>query len=694
MSKTPTTFKTGFPDLPIDPLRKGDVDNQDMLGLDSHAGALSNFIKMCSTPMTIGVQGDWGSGKTSLMNLIRAKLGDVRALNIWFNTWQYSQFGHDKQLASSMLINLMHKIKVQGNPSHKVWHNVSSFMRGVLQTAASSQGVDGRVLLDSIEGKGDLDAAGSFEQLKEDFTKVINDILEQRTETSGFERVVIYIDDLDRLAPVKAVELLEAVKNLIDVAGCVFVLAIDYDVVIRGLRQKKGYHHEDGREDEGKSFFDKIIQVPYRMPVERYLTQDFLTKHYVRVYGTLSKRGSRFFDEHSADLIRLSVGNNPRGLKRALNIHSLFSHLINIGDEGEVGEEGRILALVLAFIQVALPGMYSVLAKQTNPFRTLVALQQSSIYPLILEDDESPQYDGVAASIDRDVATLRNLAAEDDDDHDQDVAALRTLISDLRRVLFVDTAKLDVGKQRRMQGLATIALRATDLNGDGVYSNEELEVLERALSVAESTSVASPVVEVAEEPFVVQTRRHVGFKELSEYLDVFDGRPQLLFYDPNTEEIDPDIKRLPAYDSDISRFQVIVDGAAERLKDETLRVLQQLAERFGREMTAPEESERINAADYWVVEGDEEGRTITMLREEWKTASSSEDLRTPSGRSAFQQRILAYLRSRAREYVPARDVQEAVGGTPTQVRTALNRLIEQDLVTWEGRARGTRYKIC
>jgi hypothetical protein len=695
MSKNQTTLKTGFPDLPIDPNRKGGVDNQDLLGLDSHAGALSSFIKMCSTPMTIGVQGDWGSGKTSLMNLVRAKLGDDRALNIWFNTWQYSQFGHDKQLASSMLINLMHKIKMQGNPSHKVWRNVSSFIRGVLQSTASSQGMDGRALLDSIEGKGDLDDAGLFEQMKDDFTKVIDDILGQATETTGFERVVIYIDDLDRLAPVKAVELLEAVKNLIDVAGCVFVLAIDYDVVIRGLRQKKGYHHEEGREDEGKSFFDKIIQVPYRMPVERYLTQDFLTKHYVRVYGTLSKRGSRFFDEHSADLIRLSVGNNPRGLKRALNIHSLFSHLINIGEEGEVGEEGRVLALVLAFIQVALPGMYSVLAKQTNPFRTLVALQQSSIYPLVLDTDESPQYDVVAEAIDRELATLRALTTEDDDDHEQDVAALRTLISDLRRVLFVDVTKLDVGKQRRMQGLATIALRATDLNGDGVYSNEELEVLERALSVAESTSVAIPVVEVAEEPFVVQARRHVGFKELSEYFDVLGRRPPLLFYDPNTEDIDHDIKRIPDYDSDISRFQFIVDGAAVRLKDETLRVLRQLSERFGREMTTREESERINPADYWVAEGDEEERTLTMLRDEWKATSSTEvDLRTASGRSAFHQRILAYLRSRAREYVPAKDVQEAAGGTATQVRSALNRLIEQDLVTWEGRARGTRYKIC
>lgn len=683
------TFKTGFPDLPIDPRRADGVDNEDLLGLDSHANALASFITMCSTPMTIGVQGDWGSGKTSLMNLVRAKLGDVRVLNIWFNTWQYAQFGNEDRLASSLLVNLMHKVKAEGKPSKKVWHNASRFVRAVVHAAAASRGVDGRSVTDAIEGNLELDDAGSFEQMKDDFAEVIEDILTEGNQASGLERVVIYIDDLDRLAPAKAVELLEAVKNLIDVKGCVFVLAIDYDVVVRGLRQKKGYDFDEGREDEGKNFFDKIIQVPYRMPVERYRTQDFLKNHYVRVYGELSKPAALFFEERSAGLIRLSVGNNPRGLKRALNIHSLFSHLISVGEEGEVGENGRIMTLVLAFVQVAMPGMYSVLAKQASPFRTLVALCEPRIYELIAHDDQSEQVENVAEYF---AQILRPLQGGVDDDDDDDphllVAELRALVGDLRRVV----AAPDLGKQRRMQGLAKIALQAVDVDGNGVYSQSELAVLDAALSVAKSTSVEAGAVQV-EEAVAVPTRRHVGFKELSESMAAFVARPMLVFYDPHADELDENVKRRPDYDTDVARLNLLVDGVSVRLKDETQRILERRAERGEREMTAREESGRIQAADYWVVEGDEEGRTVTMLREEWKAGSSGEiETRSSSGRATFDSRVLTYLRSRMDEYLPARDVQEHVGGTPVQVRSSLNRLIEQELVTWTGQARGTRYK--
>ena len=451
------SFRTGFPDLPID--GSGNEDNRDLLGLEQHAEALAGFIEMCSTPMTIGIQGDWGSGKTSLMNFVRARLGNERALNIWFNTWQYAQFGNESQLASSMLINLMQKIKSEGKPSKQVWHNVSRFIRSVVQASTLDSGVTltGKSLLDAIEGRGELDDAGLFERMKEDFGKVIKDILEQGNK----ERVVIYIDDLDRLAPTKAVELLEAAKNLIDVEGCVFVLAVDYDVVIRGLRQRKGYDAGDFRESEGKSFFDKIIQVPYRMPIERYTTQNFLKSHFERVYGKLSDYAAGFFEEWANDLIHLSVGNNPRGLKRALNIHALFSHLMRIGREEEIGDNERIVTLVLACIQVALPQMYSLLAKRSSPFSTLVSLRTPEVYGLLERDDEAEEFEQVAGSISEGVLRLQGITDDDDDDGVEQAAdELRLLVADLRRFV----SPKDEGTQKRVRRLAGIALQHFRMN--------------------------------------------------------------------------------------------------------------------------------------------------------------------------------------------------------------------------------------
>ncbi|MEM9463131.1 MAG: P-loop NTPase fold protein [Myxococcota bacterium] len=682
-----THFKTGFPDLPID--GSGNEDNRDLLGLEQHAEALAGFIAKCSTPMTIGIQGDWGSGKTSLMNFVRAKLGDIHALNIWFNTWQYSQFGNEDQLASSMLINLMQKIKTEGEPSKKVWHNVSRFIRSVVQASALSKGgvsLPGKSLLDALEGRGELDDAGLFERMKDDFETVVADILERGEKG----RVVIYIDDLDRLAPTKAVELLEAAKNLIDVKGCVFVLAVDYDVVIRGLRQRKGYDSGEFRESEGKNFFDKIIQVPYRMPVERYTTQNFLRSHFERVYGRSSKNAANFFEESATDLIHLSVGNNPRGLKRALNIHSLFSHLMRIGREEEIGDNERIITLVLACIQVALPQMYSLLAKRNSPFRTLVSLRTPETYTLLAVDEESGEFDKLASQINGGINKMLGVTDDDDDDDGTEQAAdeLRMLLSDLRR--FVSTE--DRGKQKRLQGLAAIALQAIDIDNNDIYSQQELDVLDTALSVTSSTSVEAEETEEAEEPRN-RTRRNVGFKELSETMEIFAKQPMLIFWDCVKEEFDDNFRRQPDYERDISRLHLVLDGVPVRLKEETLRVLQLRENRGDRPLTDKERSGRINAKHYWVVEGDEEQRSVATLRNMWMTLWNSDiETRSQKGRDAYEARILAYLRS-VKDFVPAREVQEHVGGSMHQLRKALNRLIEREQVTYKGRARGTRYSI-
>ena len=64
---------------------------KDLFDVQSYVDGLVKFIKNCVTPMTISIQGDWGSGKTSMMNMIRQELGES-VFSIWFNTWQYSQF--------------------------------------------------------------------------------------------------------------------------------------------------------------------------------------------------------------------------------------------------------------------------------------------------------------------------------------------------------------------------------------------------------------------------------------------------------------------------------------------------------------------------------------------------------------------------------------------------------------------------
>ena len=66
--------------------------SKDTLDIYRHADALTEFIKYTSTPMTIGIQGEWGSGKTSLLNKIYHSLEKEgeKYLQIWINSWEHS----------------------------------------------------------------------------------------------------------------------------------------------------------------------------------------------------------------------------------------------------------------------------------------------------------------------------------------------------------------------------------------------------------------------------------------------------------------------------------------------------------------------------------------------------------------------------------------------------------------------------
>ena len=103
-----------------------------------------------------------------------------------------------------------------------------------------------------------------IEEMKAAMQKAIRSICEG--ERTNAKKIIIFVDDLDRLEPKNAVELLEGIKNFVDCENCVFVLALDQKVVFEGVKEKYG---EELGAVMAKKFFDKIIQVPFTLPVVR-----------------------------------------------------------------------------------------------------------------------------------------------------------------------------------------------------------------------------------------------------------------------------------------------------------------------------------------------------------------------------------------------------------------------------------------
>jgi hypothetical protein len=172
--------------------------------------------------------------------------------------------------------------------------------------------------------------------------------------------VVFFVDDLDRIPPNDAVEVLEALKNIFDIPNCIFVLAIDYEVVVKGLEGKFGPKTKEN-EREFRSFFDKIIQVPFSMPVGTYRIENFLLEKFQRMGFTFSEEDA----EEYAKVVRLTVGTNPRSLKRYLNSYSLINE-VKLSDEEDEGAESSLMLFALLGIQISYPYLFRMLTKHPD----------------------------------------------------------------------------------------------------------------------------------------------------------------------------------------------------------------------------------------------------------------------------------------------------------------------------------------
>lgn len=331
----------------------------DVLQISNHIEGLSKFLTECDTPMTISIQGEWGTGKSSIMKQIMNKIkndSEDDILNIWFDTWQFSQFSFDEQLPIILLNRLVSKINEEGNFQNDEKEEGTKIINTIKSIAMNMKNNAIVMSKDVVKHKLGITIPDDFvekEPVKDMYQEIEEFKLkfEEWIDKSNKKRFIIYIDDLDRLVPEKAVELLEVLKIFLDVDKCVFVLAIDHDVVLRGVASKYGFDMNNPKElGKGKDFFDKIIQVPYTVPLEEYNFEEFINSF-------LSNE--KLTNDVSADtfekLLINSVGKNPRSIKRILNTFKL-NRLIKDLDSKE-----NLILFTFMCMQNAYPFTYSYL---------------------------------------------------------------------------------------------------------------------------------------------------------------------------------------------------------------------------------------------------------------------------------------------------------------------------------------------
>ena len=230
---------------------------KDEFKIDEYIIGLSNFISGCETPLTLAIQGDWGTGKTSIMYQVEEKLKENSFNNskgkiktIFFNTWQYSQFDMDKNLAVTLITDLIDELEV--TDVNKI-ENLKKSLAVITKSMEYLKLDFGLLNIEKINNQllkfiSNEEKSNDLKNLKQNLQNMIDESVKE----NNYEKIVIFIDDLDRLFPQKAIEFLEILKLFLDCRNCVFVLAIDYNVV---KKKKKSKYGDDLDNEKGKAFF-------------------------------------------------------------------------------------------------------------------------------------------------------------------------------------------------------------------------------------------------------------------------------------------------------------------------------------------------------------------------------------------------------------------------------------------------------
>lgn len=246
-------------------------------------------------PISIGIHGDWGAGKSSVLEMVEDEFKDIDNIEcIKFNGWKHQGFEDAKiALMSAIVSELINKRKLTStckDTVNKIWKNINwlnvaksagslaisastgippmGLMIGVLDNLKGSL-TDADKVQDGIESIGQyLNDSKIFEDTSitkefEEFQKSFSNLLKE----SKIEKLVVLIDDLDRCLPGVTIETLEAIRLFLFSNSTAFVIAADESMIEYAVKKHFPEAFDNSLSKEfSKRYLEKLIQVPFRIP--------------------------------------------------------------------------------------------------------------------------------------------------------------------------------------------------------------------------------------------------------------------------------------------------------------------------------------------------------------------------------------------------------------------------------------------
>ena len=279
------------------------ASNIDLLFYSPYADTVANFAKEESlSPLTVGLYGSWGAGKSSLLNLIENNLNksdDV--VCIVLNAWQFEGYEDAKIAIMESLLKAIKENKtfwenakkdiksllsridflklgkdmaikgapiaigaLTGNPI-PLAVNLTSGLKDVKKTISGIEEFKNTYIKQEDERSDSL--TDNIRKFRAEFEKMLEDI-------ESVKSLVVIVDDLDRCTPERIIDTLEAIKLFLSVKKTTFIVAVDERIIRYAVNVK--YPQVDGF-SVSDDYIEKIIQLPIRIPelspkdIENYL---------------------------------------------------------------------------------------------------------------------------------------------------------------------------------------------------------------------------------------------------------------------------------------------------------------------------------------------------------------------------------------------------------------------------------------
>lgn len=362
-------------------------------------------------PITIGVHGDWGAGKSSVLKMLEKSLeNEEDVLCATFNGWLYQEFEDAKiALLESLLQSIEDKRPKEGIPekARALLKRVNWLKVGKLSlkygTPIASTLLTGVPIPPSLfsffspkksEDKnenGDQAAGLNAEEMLEGLSSIIrppddkpqvtaqiecfrNDF-KKLLDDSKISRLVVLVDDLDRCLPPTTIETLEAIRLFLFIPKTAFVIAADEYMIRYAVSQHYPQLPETLSEAQTSSYsqnyLEKLVQVPFRLPSLGHLaTETYVllllvqceggleAGDFTKIKGASCKRLSLPWDADpiSFDLISSLVKLTPSQetvVKEHLFVANQISPLLSEATQGNPRQIKRFINTLRLYLQIA-----------------------------------------------------------------------------------------------------------------------------------------------------------------------------------------------------------------------------------------------------------------------------------------------------------------------------------------------------